>query len=361
MIMKKKTTNSFFYFSFLVFFSSVIYFFSVSSFVLAQLPSSVAQNQFNVSLRQGDGSNDVLALQQILNTDRDTQVAVSGPGSKGSETPYFGPATKDAVVRFQNKYSSEILIPSGLAQGNGFVGFLTRKKLNSLALMAVNASNSSDTPDLTVSTVDSNVAYFKNIFKNSPNSLVIAKASGISGLYGSMLVIYGSGFTDTDNTVHFGDSNTILHVPGIEGVKLSFVVPATIPLGKYAIWITNQNGTSNKNLFFIIIDKNTVQPTISSISPVSGPVGTLITVMGSGFSKENNELLSPYGSIEGLTSSDGKTISVKFTYPNFEKIQQLKNEGKKINDLSLPIPIGIINNNGASQEDIHFTLTVKKQ
>ncbi|TSC95217.1 MAG: hypothetical protein CEN87_229 [Parcubacteria group bacterium Licking1014_1] len=47
-------------------------------------------------------------------------------------TGYFGNLTKLAVIRFQEKYSPEILTSSGLRRGTGYVGFKTRQKINRL-------------------------------------------------------------------------------------------------------------------------------------------------------------------------------------------------------------------------------------
>jgi hypothetical protein len=76
---------------------------------------------FNKNLRLGDRNGDVFELQKRL-TDEGLFTA--------SITGYFGITTKNAVIKYQEKYASEILAPLGLTKGTGFVGIYTRGKLN---------------------------------------------------------------------------------------------------------------------------------------------------------------------------------------------------------------------------------------
>src|SRR3989344_5062157 len=88
--------------------------------------------RFTRNFGLGSEGQFVLELKKILNGSPDTQVATIGVGSPGNETLYFGNRTFDAVIKFQNKYPADILVPNGLSRGNGYVGASTRAKLENV-------------------------------------------------------------------------------------------------------------------------------------------------------------------------------------------------------------------------------------
>ena len=81
------------------------------------------------NLKIGSVGTAVRELQRFLNLFPDTVVGIVGVGSKGHESTYFGYQTAAAVARFQQKFAPEILAPSKLTKGTGFVGTSTRNKI----------------------------------------------------------------------------------------------------------------------------------------------------------------------------------------------------------------------------------------
>ncbi|MEK7090601.1 MAG: LamG-like jellyroll fold domain-containing protein [Patescibacteria group bacterium] len=89
----------------------------------------VPQVVFSRDLSLGSTGEDVRELQKFLNN-QGFAVSPFGVGSPGSESDYFGTRTKTALVKFQENYKNEILIPVGRTTGTGYFGPSTRKKIN---------------------------------------------------------------------------------------------------------------------------------------------------------------------------------------------------------------------------------------
>jgi len=81
--------------------------------------------KFEQDLYFGLRGDNIRCLQQFLRTQE-------GVYPEGLVTGNFFTLTSNAVTRFQEKYSDEILAPLGLKTGTGFVGSSTRDKLNEL-------------------------------------------------------------------------------------------------------------------------------------------------------------------------------------------------------------------------------------
>lgn len=91
----------------------------IANVISANLPPVASQPFIPPSFAKvafGSRISEVKRLQEILNSDSDTLVASSGPGSKGMETVYFGPATKKAIAKFQVKYG--VAKPGQAGYGN---------------------------------------------------------------------------------------------------------------------------------------------------------------------------------------------------------------------------------------------------
>ena len=85
----------------------------------------LATKKLTADLQLNSRGDEVILLQTWLAKDAEVY-------PEGIISGFFGQLTQKAVIRFQEKYTSEILTPQGLTKGTGAVDSLTRNKLNSL-------------------------------------------------------------------------------------------------------------------------------------------------------------------------------------------------------------------------------------
>ncbi len=337
---------------------------------------------FNQSLRYGSQGPDVQELQKILNSDSETRVTSRGVGGPGQESIYFGLLTHNAVIKFQNKYASEILSPGGLRQGNGFVGPFTLKKLNSLSKIMPQISPSQseesqikpyiigESEKIDIYTTDNKVKALQDelskrinngiLNKTQPQLSDIMKMSQFSlGQVfisqsiqtilkpGSNISFSGIGF-EPINKVYFGNSYVVRDAAAVAG-GVSFNIPA-IPDGKYDIAIKNNYGISNTATIVIASStQNLIR--IDSITSTKIRFGESITVNGVGFTPQSNDIVTSMGTIKAVSSSNGRTLSFVFAPESMKEISRA-GAGKK----SLPIEFYIVSEYGYSQPFVFLLL-----
>ena len=91
--------------------------------IVTEIPASY---KFSKKLEYNSKGDDEKYLQIFLKSqgsDIYPEAIVSG---------WFGPATKRALIRFQEKYTSDILTPFDITQGTGITGSKTNDKINKI-------------------------------------------------------------------------------------------------------------------------------------------------------------------------------------------------------------------------------------
>jgi len=344
-------------------------FFLLVGLLLPSLVSAQTMEEctiFSRNLKLGMTGSDIHSLQQLLNQSTATRVAISGAGAPGLETDYFGEKTKEAVVRFQNLYAKEVLYPVGLATGSGFFGEYSRIKLMALCKNAVTpvitdvSQSASKTSVPVIPAIPTPVATgtksslssietsnpLTNFFLTGDNDYFYVKSPSSYVVHpGDKVTIYGGGFTAENNTLKIGAQNFSGLKPTLLGM-LEVVIPMDTPLGKFDLWVENTKGVSNKS-FIIITLPQTIAPAINSLTPTTTQLGAIITVTGSDFTKEDNEIYLSVNTITGVPSADGKRLSFELMVDIPGVTPEMIPPGTT-RDIVVPISFYIVNANGIS-------------
>ena len=125
------------------------------------------------------------------------------------------------------------------------------------------------------------IAAFK-VSTGPPPVPTISSFSPTSGPVGTPVVINGTGFTGA-TTVKFNLTSQPTFTVNSD-IKISTTVPAGATTG--LLHVTTGGSTGNSSTNFTVTASP--PPTISSFSPISGPVGTTVVINGTGFTGATN-------------------------------------------------------------------------
>jgi IPT/TIG domain/Right handed beta helix region len=114
---------------------------------------------------------------------------------------------------------------------------------------------------------------------NGNNPLVITSFSPTSGSASTTVTIVGTGFLHTRDVAFNGATTTSFSV--VSDSQINATVPSSATTGPISV-TTIRTAASTTTAFTVA--QTTSAPQISSFSPTSGPVGTSVTINGSGFS-----------------------------------------------------------------------------
>lgn len=117
----------------------------------------------------------------------------------------------------------------------------------------------------------------------TPGAPTIVSITPTSGSEGELLTIVGTNF-DADTWSVTLDGVPLDKATRDSDTQIRGLVPTGAALGPADVAVTTSAGTATATAGFTVLPASVVLPTIASITPSSGPIGTEVQVGGSGFS-----------------------------------------------------------------------------
>lgn len=298
------------------------------------IPESVS---FSQDLFFGQESEDIYWLQVVLNSDPRTQVALTGSGSPGQESRYYGVLTRDAVARFDRLYVGT-LAPDGVK-----VSGLLREKLQELI------KNTTSTPQIGQSLPS---LPEPNGGISNTNALRVYAAMPYQATLGDTITIHGTGF-ESKNKVIIG-KYTINDAPSFDGQTI-VLASTTLSSGDYTVVVENTKGSSfiaGQDVHILVSKDPKDIPRINSFYPLVVGAKDTVTITGEHFSAKKNKIVSLYGEISNVSSSKNGTEITFSVEKLLSQINQLLKTEVPPAGAVLPVSVYVVTPDGVSQTAI---------
>lgn len=139
-----------------------------------------------------------------------------------------------------------------------------------------------------------------------PTTVIIEGFQPSKGPIGAVVVISGQNFSTASDGNEVFFNNVAATITSATATSITTKVPATATSGKIHIIADKKNVTSVAD--FIVV----LPPTITSITPASAPIGTVVTIAGNNYSLHAEQNKITIGGV-AQTASDPTISSIKFT------------------------------------------------
>jgi len=145
---------------------------------------------------------------------------------------------------------------------------------------------------------------YNNCGTTSSNSPTISYLSPNTGAVGSAVTVYGSHFSSTGNSVHFGNG-IITGLNSYDGRSVSFTVPSTlsgygysqVTPGVYNVSVTDSSGFTSNVMPYTVNSVGIGNYSAPTITNVSGPTNINVNTTGTWMVSLNNPSGSTYTSV----------------------------------------------------------------
>ncbi|MFH1759243.1 MAG: peptidoglycan-binding domain-containing protein [Patescibacteria group bacterium] len=320
------------------------------------VPTASGACSFTRSLTVGMKGDDVLCLQKYLNS-AGFALATSGAGSPGSETTYFGPITKAAVVKWQNANVAGVLTPVNLSVGTGYFGPSSRSYYSSLMAGTVTpvVPGTPVTPVVPVVPVG---GLMVSLAASNPASANVPK--GAAEVPYITLTLYGTGTVSEMTFKRVGQGLAADFVSG--GVKL-YEGGSRITTGKSVNSTTHEVIFPNLNL--AVSGSRTLTLTADMAAAATGGninAFDLISVVAdktvSGVPLQSNQMVVSGATVGGVTAAKQSSLSNPTVGQVGAKVSEFKLTANSVEDLYFR---RVTLTNGGTITSGHLTNLVLKQ
>lgn len=126
---------------------------------------------------------------------------------------------------------------------------------------------------------------------------------------GGIMAITGYDFSkDTFGNTVYLNNTSIAKEKSPDGRSLTFTIPKGTNPGFYEVRVARGSKKTPNAIFVWVRDSAAPIPVITSITPAIGTPKDTFTIHGGGFMPTGNMVVTTYGSMKNLPSTDGKTI-----------------------------------------------------